>query len=528
MKRTHDVDKQEEQQQQENKKQRTLLEEAIDATVDDILRLEYEQEAATNNVIAPEEEKYVLSETQQRALDAVERGENVFITGSAGTGKSFLIERIKESLTKAGRVFYVTATTGAAAYNIGGMTIHSFAGIGLGDKEISYHLKTIKDRKNAEKVERWNAVETLIIDEISMLAPAYLEKINTVAKTLRNRKTVAFGGIQIILIGDFTQLPPVPPKVDPNQKVLAKLDNQYVFQIPTWRELALTMVKLETNFRQKDDVAFNEFLGEIRLGNMTTKEEAIARSRDINRNKATLKAPDGVTKLFSYRNDVLRFNNEELAKIDAPSFFYEAEIYEAPESYASTKPSTNGNNNNNKSKSETSYPVETRIELKVGASVLLCFNMNRDEGLFNGSRGVIVRFADFTKKKEKDDKKSGGTGGDVPDKEEPQIFPVVQFDNGVRRIIRPHTWSQYERKKLVKSFTQIPLVLSYAMTIHRSQGLTLDAVLVDMNVFACGQLYVALSRVRRLDALYVTNSHIKQQVLADKAVIAFYEKHHLI
>lgn len=510
MKRTHDEDDEEER----NKKQR-LLEEAIDATVDDLVAIEDKTAA---------DEPVVLSESQKCALDAVERGENVFITGSAGTGKSFLIERIKESLTEAGRVFYVTATTGAAAYNIGGMTIHSFAGIGIGDKELAYHLKMIKDRKNKDKVERWNAVETLIIDEISMLSPGFLELINSIAKILRNRKTVAFGGIQIIFIGDFTQLPPVPPKVDPNQKLLAKLGNHYIFQTQTWRDLALTMVKLETNFRQKDDVAFNEFLGVIRLGDMTAKEEAVAHSRDINRNKTTLKVPDGATKLFSHRNEVLRVNNEQLAKIESPSVFYDAEIYTAPsqqKKFANTTTTNAAATNNTGSQ----YPVETRVELKVGAGVLLCFNMNRDEGLFNGSRGVIVRFADFTKKK--DDKK-GGDKKDTKAAAEPQIFPVVQFDNGMRCIIRPHTWSQYERKTLISSFTQIPLVLSYAMTIHRSQGLTLDAALVDMKVFACGQLYVALSRVRRLDALYVTNSHMKQQVLADKAVIAFYEKHHLL
>lgn len=453
-----------------------------------------------------EEEKDTLSDSQRRGLDAVMRGESVFITGGAGTGKSFLIEKIKEKLLEEGRSFYVTATTSGAAYNIEGMTLHSFVGIGLGEKDVAYHVKTMK-KSSSDKVARWNSIDTLIIDEVSMMSPLYFEKVNQVAKIIRNRKTVPFGGVQLILIGDMLQIPPIAPKVDPKQKVLAKVENQYIFQTPTWRELKPTMIKLDFNFRQQDDDTFKNFLNAVRVGTMTEKEIAVIKRRDIYHKDVVV--PEGATRIFSYRADVLRVNKDALDKIDSPSVFYEAEVFESQHI-------TNA----------SQYPVDTRVELKVGASVLLRFNMNQEQGLFNGARGVIVKFVDVVSKK--DDNKKKTKRDDEEEKPQTQPFPLVQFDNGEKRVIRPHTWSQYEKKKLISSFTQIPLALSYGMTAHMSQGLTLSAAQVDMRVFAPGQLYVILSRVRRLENLYLTNTNTKHQILADKAVVQFYQKNNLL
>lgn len=468
------------------------LEVLIDDIVDD-----------NNNKEEPVKEE-PLSESQRKALDAVIRGENVFITGGAGVGKSFLIDKIKEELTEMGNeTYYVCATTGSAAYNIGGMTIHSFAGIGLGDKDVNYHIKTLK-KSGKDKVIRWQATHTIIIDEISMLNATYFDKLNQIAKTIRNCKTKAFGGMQVILVGDFAQIPPIMPKADPTQKVLSKVESQYAFQTPTWRELKLTMIKLCKNFRQQNDDQFASFLHEIRMGNMTTKEEEIIRSRDISRKGNTV--PDNATKIFSYRNDVLRTNQQELAKINAPSVFYDADIYQ--------KNATGNTSNPNQ------YPVDARIELKVGASVLLCFNLSTENGLYNGSRGVITSFVDLTPKEKEGDEKKPTI--------EKKIFPMVLFDNGMKRIIRPHTWNSYEKKTILSSFTQIPLVLSYALTTHKCQGLTLNSALVDMKAFCTGQTYVGMSRVRRIEDLYITNFVSKKPILADPIVIAYYRKHNLL
>ncbi len=454
-----------------------------------------------------------LSESQREALNSIIRGDNVFMTGGAGVGKSFLIEKIKEELTEMGRTYYICATTGSAAYGVEGMTIHSYAGIGLGDKEVNHHIKTIQ-KSSKDKVARWQATHTLIIDEISMLNADYFDKINLVAKTLRNRKTVAFGGIQVILVGDFFQIPPITPKADPNQKVLSKVGNKYAFQTQTWRELNLTMVNLKQNFRQQDDEKFKDFLNEIRIGNMTSKEEALMRNRDISRKD--LVVPESATKIFPYRNDVLRTNQQELAKIHSESYFYDAEIYLCPALQR------NANNNN---ASPTQYPVDVRVELKVGASVLLCFNMNQEFGLFNGARGTIIKFVDLSpKEKEEGEKKKESNKTEKPKR----VFPMVLFDNGQKRIIREHTWSQYDKKTLLSSFTQIPLILSYAITTHKSQGLTLDAALVDVNTFCTGQFYVGASRARTFEGLFLTNFIKKKPILADPVVTAFYKKHNLL
>lgn len=506
---------------------RTRLESALTEDDTEEVTLSIEDDGGAD-IVKPEQ--LPLSESQQHALNCVMRGENVFITGKAGSGKSFLIARIKEHLIEMGQTFYVTAATGSAAFNIAGMTLHSYAGIGLGDRDLAHHLKQIKSRGSGadSAVKRWKDTEVLFIDEASMISPLYLEKVSGVAKALRQRKTVAFGGIQVIIVADMFQLPPVPAKVDPNQKVLSKVENQYIFQTQAWRELNLTLVKLDVNFRQQGDERFAAFLNNIRIGTLEKEEEAIIASRDISRHK-TLVVPDNATRLFAYRNDVLRTNNEELTKIKEPSFFYDAVIFEAP-SVKAKRARYEGNTGGTAippDPNNTKFPVDTRMELKVGASVLLCYNMCQPLGLYNGTHGVILKFVDITPKLIEKGKQGKKEDENKP-KPSPQFYPQVLFDNGEKRIIRPHTWSQYEGKTLLTSYTQVPLVLAYALTIHRAQGLTLNAALVDMRVFSTGQLYVALSRVRRLDDLYLTRTGIKQTVLADKNVTAFYQKHNLL
>lgn len=464
------------------------------------------------------EEPIALSESQQAALSSINEGRNLFITGNAGSGKSFIIERFKEQLLEAETVFYVTASTGSASYNVGGMTLHSFAGIGLGDKAVAVHMREMK-AKYKDRVERWQKTEVLIIDEISMIEAEYFEKIDTVAKKVRGSDK-PFGGIQVLLVGDMTQLPPVQKKGDVNQSKLAPLETRYAFHTSAWRGLNLKMIKLETNFRQQTDVPFTSFLNKIRVGEMGDEERAFMKSRDITINKDLI-VPENATKLFPRRYSVNDTNSTELAKIDSPSVFYDAEIYFCPALQNNAKYQKSGNDD----ASEKKYPVDTRLELKVGASVLLCVNFHTESGLYNGSRGVIKKFVDLSPKEPP--KKTLPNRPPLSPPKKLLLFPLVEFDNGERRIIKPNTWSQYEGKKLLSSFTQIPLILSYALTIHKSQGLTLDCALVDTDVFATGQLYVALSRVREANKLFLTKTRF-QKILADPNVIAFYRKHNLL
>ena len=487
--------------------------------IEEIVILDDDEDSEkTEEVVFPaiETEKAKLSESQSKALDLVLAGKNVFITGGAGSGKSYLIDTIKTRLEELGKTYYTTATTGSASFHIGGTTVHSYAGAGIGESTLQ---KTIKDiEKNKDKVARWKNADVLIIDEISMLDPDYLDLINEVGKIMRKKPNLPFGGIQIILTGDYLQLPPIPNKRRPPTD-----DRRYSFQTTTWKELDLTMINLDFNFRQQSDDTYKKLLHSLRLGKLSPEEHALLASRDVSRLSKHEKIDDtNMTKLFAYRADVQRTNNEALGKIDAPVFHFEAEIYLCPALLK--KQEEQAQYNNNKPVKTFNYPVEEVIELKVGASVLLCYNLDTEAGLYNGAKGVITEFHQIIPK--------GTPLEKIGEPNKNFKFPVVRFYNGDERPVLPYTWQQKENKLLVSSFTQLPLILAYACTIHRSQGLTLTNGLVNAKCFETGQFYVACSRFRELKGLHLTNfinnNNIKAQIMADPIVIRFYEKHELL
>ena len=502
-----------------NKKSKNLMIDLCDDEIQEIVsRIEQEEQQKVVALPKPVVELVTeqLSESQAAALADVLAGKNVFITGGAGTGKSFLIERIKKELDERDIEYRVTASTGSAAYNIGGTTLHAFAGIGLGQDSIDWTVKQLK--KYDEKVDRLRKTRVLIIDEVSMIDHIYFDKINEVCKRIRNTSRLAFGGIQFVLVGDFLQIPPVPNKKQP-----ATDKRRYIFQTDTWKELGLKLIKLRTNFRQQEDDRFKKLLDWVRVGHITEEEMKLLTSRDISAlSKSLLPEDKETTKLFSYRNDVHHTNNIELSKIDSPSQRYEAEKYLCPAliekqqqqeaQYGPSKAATN----------TSAYPVEESIELKVGASVLLCgTNLDMNCGLFNGCRGIVTG---FTESNLSEAEKILGS-------KRQSCFPKVEFYNAEKRTIKPVVWEQRDGKVLMSSFTQIPLMLAYAVTIHRSQGLTLNAAQVAMKFFECGQAYVALSRVRALENLYLTNfvnnPKAKEQIMADPVVIKFYTENGL-
>lgn len=426
-----------------------------------------------------------LSAGQALALQRVAEGRNVFITGEAGTGKSYMIKAIKRKLDQMRRVYHVAATTGSAAYNIEGTTVHSFVGVGLGVADLDNLLKLLEKPYKKAKVEHWRRVHTLIIDEVSMLDALFFEKINAIGKHLRRNSDKAFGGLQLVLIGDFLQLPPV---IKAEEKRLYR----YVFQTPTWRELKLCTIKLDVNYRQKEDGTFLRLLAQVRLGTLAPEEEHLLRAR------VSTVAPEGVTKVFSYRADVQRVNKAALALIEGEEHCYDAVI---ETSYKATPFDAD------KEEKEGSYPADKHLPLKEGARVLLCYNLATEDGLYNGCEGTVVTF------------EQAYQGG--------KLYPVVEFYNGIRTRIEPNTWTQYEGKKVVSSFTQVPLLLCYAISVHKAQGLTLPSALVDMNFFEHGQCYVAISRVRRLEDLHIKNYSLKG-LLADQTVIDFYRNNQLL
>lgn len=434
-----------------------------------------------------------LSASQTKALDLIKQGKSVFITGSAGTGKSHLLKKTMAYLDEVGKPFELTASTGVAAWHIGGSTLHSFAGIGLGDDKIEVALEKIKRRK--DKVADWRGIKVLIVDEISMIQSKYLEKLNCIAKALRNSQQ-PFGGIQLVLIGDYFQCPSVEKKQN--------VKHRFPFQSPLWNELNIHSIALKENFRQANDSSFFQLLERVKVSRTTREDETVLKKRLIMSHQGVDESE--LIRLCSKRNTAEIVNKTELEKIDSPSVFFKGELVNYDLHGHVMPGATNEQNDDRKDR----YPVDMNIELKIGAEVLLCCNIDKDNGLFNGCRGRVVAFR-----------------RDIDTPQDTTAYPVVQFEHGFRTIVKPNKWETKKKKRLTSTFTQIPLLLRYAITIHRAQGLTLSRVLITMDFFEFGQGYVALSRVRSIDDLFLKDVNMKR-FLTSEDVLDFYTKQGLI
>ncbi|KAG6799794.1 ATP-dependent DNA helicase PIF1 [Apis mellifera caucasica] len=404
-----------------------------------------------------------VSEEQNRILDAVLRGKNIFFTGSAGTGKSFLLRKIIAALPP--DVTIATASTGVAACHIGGITLHQFAGIGLGTAN-SERCFEMASRSSSATL--WRKTKHLIIDEISMVDGDYFDKIEAVARHIRKNER-PFGGIQLILCGDFFQLPPVSKK-DKKAK--------FCFQSNAWTKCIHFNYELQTVYRQKDP-EFIKILNNIRIGRVT---DDIAKTL-----KATAKQKienNGIlaTRLCSHINEVEEINEFQLNELKG-----ESKTYIAQDSDQSMTKILN-----------QQLTVPDKLILKIGAQVMLLKNINVSNGLVNGARGVVIKFADNV--------------------------PIVQFKSGIQYHAKLEKWNLRTNIGTIVCRKQIPLKLAWAFSIHKSQGLTLDCVEMCLaRVFDAGQSYVALSRAQSLQSLRVLEFN-NQQVWAHSDVLMFYKK----
>ena len=444
--------------------------------------------------------KIFLSQEQRKVLHmVVEEGKNVFFTGSAGTGKSVLLREIIKELrrkhAKRPDSVAVTASTGIAACNIGGITIHSFAGIGLG-KEPSAQLVN-KIRKNRKAAGRWARTQVLIIDEVSMVDPALLDKLEEVARLIRKKPDKPFGGIQLVITGDFFQLPPVNPG-----GIVT-----FAFDAQCWNRVVQHKVNLTQVFRQKDE-SFVTMLNEMRFGKLSQKTiEAFKKLERV----PTYDAEIVPTELFPRREDVDRANMDRLKALQTESQSYRAQdggtlVGEARERIL---------------QNSIALPV---LHLKKGAQVMLIKNL--DESLVNGSVGKVIDFLDDAEYEQQ-------TGLlDMAEKEErdkaarvsTRKWPLVRFHlaNGGTRdyLTRPESWkTELPDGEVQASRTQVPLILAWAMSIHKSQGQTLPCCKINLNrVFEKGQAYVALSRATSLEGLQVLGFR-SDKVMAHPRVI---------
>lgn len=384
----------------------------------------------------PDDRPDTLSDEQQKALQAVLGGRNVFITGSAGTGKSFLIRLLVKRLRSfMGDEVAVTASTGNAAYNLrlGARTPHS--------------LFCFAEGANNQPSAAWRKFKTLLIDECSMIDRQVFETMNSLAQQARGSPK-PFGGLQLILVGDFLQLPPVAKPI------------VYMFETDLWQELCLTTIVLTTPYRQPDP-KFSSILNRIRVGAQSREDLQLLMSNKPAESKVE------PTHLYTRNDSVSTQNLKKLHTLPGDSYTWTATFT------VDGRPSPE-----EVSKAKKDFPPLT---LRVGAQVMLTVNMSFPDGLVNGARGVVLRIE-----------------GDCP---------VVLFAHGRAFAINAlkHV-CLLTNGKLTALY--VPLILAWAMSIHKSQGQSLDSVSVSgKDAFAPGQVYVALSRARGLHGLTATNLH---------------------
>jgi ATP-dependent DNA helicase PIF1 len=429
-----------------------------------------------------------LNEKQKKIFQlVVTNKENLFFTGAAGTGKSFLLQRIINSLklSSGEESVAVTATTGIAAVNIGGITLNSFAGIGLGDSSPEDMVKMVKRSGNARK--RWQATETLIIDEVSMLSGELFDKLELIARIIRNSSRV-FGGLNLVLSGDFFQLSPVSGK--------------YLFEAREWENCIKYNIKLVKVHRQKE-AEFIELLNELRLGEISDKNSKFLRqlAREPDYPNDEIKP----TWLYATNEEAKKVNKTELEQLSSLPYFYQAMDWES---------------SSGKLKAFENSLIPSNLCLKYGTQVMLIKNLS--EKLVNGSQGVVIGF------REKECKLNQYVERDKKSEISKRSFtfnlPIVRFTNGVEEIVEPTEWTvETPINRIVRaSRQQIPLILSWAITIHKSQGQTIERIKVDCRrIFATGQLYVALSRATSIKYLQIIGFR-KDKVLCDEKVKNFY------
>ncbi len=412
----------------------------------------------------------LLSDQQKSVILSFEAGKNILVTGGAGTGKSYLLNFLKRNYPPSR--LEISASTGIAALNVGGSTIHSWAGIGLANLPIEKIVENIFGAKFIRVRRRIKQARALAIDEISMISAEVFEILNRVFQAVREN-SLPMGGLQIVAFGDFLQLPPI------------NRDNQnynFCFNSKAWNDLDFEAFVLEQSFRQSDE-EFIRILNNLRFGEITSEDRKVLESRIKAEDENQALRP---TILTTHNYKVDKINEIELNKIPRSEVFHQAIYSGAPERVEYLR---------------KNCLSPDSLRLKVGAQVMMIKNTYQKEGIINGSLGIVK---DFSPRK---------------------LFPIVEFANGKILTIGPEEWllekmSDTTKEMIVEaSMAQIPLILAWAITIHKSQGLTLDKISCDLSEsFSPGQIYVALSRARSLSGVFIESINFNRLTANDEAV----------
>ena len=384
-----------------------------------------------------------MNTKQQHAFDTVVAGKSIVLTGPAGTGKTFTLKAIIKWTRVNRKTIGVTASTGLAAFLLQGRTVHSFLGIGLATKNAETLALHVQKRLK-ETYLKLQKLDILIIDEISMIDAELFTKISEFLCIIRGVHNQPFGGLQLILTGDFCQLPPV--------------NGKYCFQSDIWKALDIDIVILEELTRQSDDKVFQDILQELRWGDCSAKTYKVLQGL-----KET-SFDNGImpTRLFPINVDVDKINQKEYASLVEHAGPQDIKVFQTK---YSSHPQTQTWCN--------SMKVPEKVEVCIGAQVMVTCNVRED--ILNGTRGVVVGFS--------------------------EDGVVIQIVDGTRTLIEFMKIACEDNDKMHCSL--IPLKLAYAISIHKSQGMTLDAVEIDLgsNVFEYGQAYTALSRAKTLASI---------------------------
>jgi len=437
-----------------------------------------------------------LSREQQIAFDKYVQGQNIFITGPGGAGKSELIRMMYKHANSRFKDIHVTALTGCAALllNCKAKTLHSWAGIGLANSSTEYYISAIKKKKFVREI--WKQTDILIVDEVSMLSAKLFNMLNDIAKAIRyNSKP--FGGIQVVFSGDFYQLPPVGNESEPDTQ-------KFCFESDEWnsvfhRDCQIELVKI---FRQKDEMYAN-ILNQIREGRIKKRANELLLGyvgREIDPSLITQP-----TRLYPTKNKVEQINLTKMTELETELKVFNIKYVTDAEMTKSEK-TIRSEFSESEIKLELDFIsgnmiCDKEVKIKIGCQVMCVINIRTTSGdilICNGSQGIVKGFCDVTG------------------------YPRVKYNNGIEMIMSRHIWESDKIPGI--GVSQVPLILSWALTIHKSQGATLDAAEIDVGsgIFECGQTYVALSRVKSLDGLYLTSFDAKR-IRINKKVKDFYE-----